>query len=120
MEERESNIIGELKCLTGLSLNQVDSVFRNLSHMLCMGNYYNGEEITIPYFGTFKLKFDGDDEDRKAQVTGFFSLSESIKRNVGIIEDFKETGDEKNLLDLDSYKDIRNDTRLALKNAVER
>jgi nucleoid DNA-binding protein len=115
LKTEEEKIIGELKNLTDLKESEIASVFKHFSNMLCIGNYYNGEDITIPYFGTFKLKFEGDNEERKAQVTGFFNLHEDIKRNVGIVEDFRKTGDESNLLDLDCYKLIRDNVRVALK-----
>lgn len=114
LSTKDIKIIKELKALTGVSESQISSIFLNLANMIGIGNYYNGETITIPYFGTFKLKFEGNGENREAKVTGFFSLDDNIKRNVGIIEDFKATEDEKILLDLDAFTQIKKETRLNL------
>lgn len=118
MTNSDKSTIKEIRSLTGLNENQVSAVFKALAYVIGIGNYQNNESITIPYFGNFKLNYDGDeiiDGDRKAKVSGFFSLHETLKKNVGIIEDYRETGDDNLILDLDSYKNIRNDTRQALK-----
>lgn len=121
MSDRDT--IKELRTLTGLKEGEISSVFKALSYMMAIGNYYNDETITIPYFGTFKLKFDGDDIDKEgnrvAKVTGFFSLADEIKRNVGIVEDFKKTQDANLLTELDSYKIIKTDIRQSLKSSTE-
>lgn len=122
MTNEDISVIKELRALTGLKEGQIVSVFEALSNMYGVGNYYNNERIHLPLFGTFKLKFEGDEIEnglRKAQVTGFFTLHDSIKKNVGIIEDYKKTGNEKLLLELDSFKNIVKDTKLALKNTLE-
>lgn len=120
MTIEDDNTIKELRALTGLKESQISSVFMALSYMHGLGNYYNNEEITIPYFGTFRLRFEGNEgSERKANVTGFFTLHEDMKRNVGIIEDYRETNNERLLLDLDAFKHIKNETRLALKLTTE-
>ncbi len=123
MNKKDTSTIKELRTLTGLTDGQISSVFKALSYMVGIGNYYNGEEIQIPYFGKFKLKFDGDELDeqgnRIAKVNGFFILHDDVKRNVGIVEDFKKTQDANLLTELDSYKVLKGSIRQSLKNSVE-
>ena len=124
INNEEKKVIQEIRALTGLNEKQISSVFLSLSFTYGMGNYFNGEKIVIPYFGEFKLKFEGDEVDentgkRKANVTGFFSLNEGIKKNIGIVEDFLKTGDEKLLLDLSSYKVLKDQIRQELKQQSE-
>lgn len=124
MTVEDRNIIKEIRALTGLKDSQVADVFKSLSHVCGLGSYYNNESIAIPYFGTFKLRFEGDEIDdisglRKAKVTGFFSLHEDVKKNVGLIEDYRETGNDKLITDIDAFKTIKHNTRQALKQTTE-
>lgn len=115
MKDEDRNLIKDLRTLTGLSENNLVSVFKHLAFMCSISSYYNEEEVVIPYFGTFNLKFEGDDDERNAKVSGKVALHKDFKKNVGIIEDFKRTGNEDLLLTLDSFDMLEKDVKQSLK-----
>lgn len=103
MKERtDQEIIEELRNLSGHSIESITEIFKFFSVYSCLC-YINDEKIKIPFFGDFLLKYDGDEitaEGKEAQVTGFFSPHDELKRMVG------QTEDAKNRNDKESYSTI--------------
>jgi len=85
---------------------EVDEILRNISHenvervhnvlnalMTCaIMNYTEGEPMVIPLFGSFLVKYRGDNltkDGREAEIEVFFDPSPAFKQNIGAYEDFK-------------------------------
>lgn len=93
--KKDQEIIEELRTLTGYSLSEVTELFEYFA-LYALTAYSEGEKVSIPFFGDFHLKFDGDevtDYGREAKVTGFFSPHAYLKKTIGEYEDVKGSGE---------------------------
>lgn len=96
LTSREKEIIEILRNISGETISKVDNVLKALAVYTIL-NHSENEVVTIPYFGTFKIKFIKDElnEDGKTfntEVETFYSPSEDLKTNIGKLEDIKNNG----------------------------
>lgn len=116
--KEDVDIIEELRTYTGLPLSDIVKVFEGFS-FYALSSYSEKEKIKIPYFGSFYLKFEGDEispKGREAKVTGFFSPHDFLKRIVGQLEDAKESGEYHNI---DVIKRLKRDSKDALEKKLD-
>lgn len=106
LNQEETENIQKIRNLSGEAEDRIHRVLQGLMKLVIQ-NYSENERITIPYFGTLKIKYKGDSltsKGKEANLEIFFAPSEYIKFNIGKIEDFKKKNTVK-FNDIDIIKD---------------
>jgi len=120
-EKSNTEIIEELRNISGLSIEQLTTAFKAFSVYTCL-SYLGKEKISISFFGNFYLKYDGDEltpKGKEAKVTGFFSPAEDLKRLIGQIEDAKNNPTKENYINITSMRYYLNMIEQIIRSEIE-
>jgi hypothetical protein len=103
---QEKEVIELLRNLSGENEERIHNILLSLMKYSLM-QYGSGESITIPLFGTFKIKYLGEEIDKNTgeknpNLECFFDPSLVLRKNIGQYEDFKK-GDIQ-IIDIDIFK----------------
>ena len=77
----------------------------------------------IPYFGTLNIKYLGDEvkqEGRVAKLDVQFTPSPSLVRNIGQLEDVKNSNSDMTITQVDCIKEIMNDISKKLNEIMDK
>jgi hypothetical protein len=93
LTQKEQESIENIRNISHENVERIHSIFNALMTYSLM-NYTENEPIVIPYFGSFLVKYRGDDitnDGREAKIEVYFDPSPSFKENIGAYEDFKSS-----------------------------
>ena len=92
LSQKEKETLEIIRNLTHENIERINNTLLGLMiHSLL--NYTNGESVTIPYFGSFLIRYKGDvltDDGKEAVLETFFDPSPYFRENIGCYEDFKK------------------------------
>jgi hypothetical protein len=114
MNDKEREVLDILRNITGENIERIDNILLGLMTYALL-NYSEGESIIIPYFGKFKLIYEGDlvtNQGREAKINSFFITSEALKENIGVYEDFKKGKAKLNAVPIVQIMDRQNEFSL--------
>lgn len=104
ISQNEKRVIDILRNLSSESEERINNILIALMKYALI-QYSHGEEITIPLFGDFIIKYKGDkivDEHLEADLDCFFNPSNIVRKNIGQYEDVKKG--KASILDIDIMK----------------
>ena len=118
LNQQEKSVNELLRNISGESIETINNVLKALLYLTIM-NYSEGENILVPYFGRFSIKYKGDEITKFGRIakleTAYFP-SDEVKLNIGILEDIKDKGGD--ITTVPCIKDIMREINMALKVAV--
>ena len=100
LSQKEKEIIDELRCSTGYEIGIITKIFEDLTNQIALCKFSEKEKVVIPFLGELYLKYEGEDlkyGKSEAKVVGFFSPSDTLKKNIGYYEDYLKSKDIKDL-----------------------
>lgn len=113
----EKNVMENLRNISGENIERINNIFKALM-MYSLMQYSEGEAITIPYFGTFKIEYKGDLVEEGLRYsdldTKYFPSSE-MRINIGYMEDIKRTGNTEEIVNIPIIKEIAKNLEGSLK-----
>lgn len=118
LSQQEKSVNEILRNISGEPIETINNVLRALLYHTLM-NYSEGEDILVPYFGRFALKYKGDiitKQGRIADLETSYIPSDEMKLNIGVLEDVKENGGD--ITEVPCIKEIMRDIHLQLKCTV--
>lgn len=123
--QKEKEVLEIIRNLTHENTKRINNFFLGLMTYALL-NYTDNEPITVPYFGTFMIKYKGDkitEEGKEAILEGYFVPSEYMKENIGAYEDYKRSSS-KNISSIPIMKFFESMNEralhLALNDSIER
>ncbi len=93
LTQKEIEVINSIRNLSHENVERIHNIFNALMTQALM-NYTENEPMVIPGFGTFLVKYKGDEissQGREAKIEVFFDPSPTFKENIGAYEDFKSS-----------------------------
>lgn len=93
LSNKEKEALETLRNITHEPIEKINNILLGLMTYSLL-NYTDKEAVTIPYFGTFLIKYKGDkitDNGREAMLESFFDPSDYLKENIGAYEDYKKS-----------------------------
>jgi len=88
---KEIEVVNAIRNLSHENVERIYNVFNGLMTQALM-NYTENEPMIIPGFGSFLVRYVGDEvssKGREAKLEVFFDPSPAFKENIGAYEDFK-------------------------------
>ena len=118
----EKTTVELIRNLSRQNTSDINDYFKGL--LLCtLMNYSENEPTVIPYFGTLNIKYLGDEvkqEGRVAKLDVQFTPSASLVRNIGQLEDVKNSNSDMTITQVDCIKEIMNDISKKLNEIMDK
>ena len=118
----EKTTVELIRNLSRQNTSDINDYFKGL--LLCvLMNYSENEPTVIPYFGTLNIKYLGDEvkqEGRIAKLDVQFTPSASLVRNIGQLEDVKNSNSDMTITQVDCIKEIMNDISKKLNEIMDK
>lgn len=118
----EKTTVELIRNLSRQNTSDINDYFKGL--LLCaLMNYSEDEPLVIPYFGVLKIKYLGDEvkqEGRVAKLDIQFTPSASLVRNIGQLEDVKNSNSDMTISQVDCIKEIMNDISKKLNEIMDK
>lgn len=93
LTQKEIETINNIRNISHENIERIHNIFNALMTQALM-NYTENEPMIIPGFGTFLVRYKGDDvsnQGKEAIIEVFFDPSPAFKENIGAYEDFKSS-----------------------------
>ncbi|HPC09955.1 MAG TPA: hypothetical protein PLN85_02635 [archaeon] len=119
LSSKEVEVINILRNLSHENIERIYNIFNALT-MYSLMNYTENEPIVIPGFGSFLIKYKGDEvtnKGKEAKLEIIFIPSDFLKENIGFYEDFKN-GKLNNITDIPIIKQLENEQIQALRSIL--
>lgn len=117
----EKTTVELIRNLSRQNTSDINDYFKGL--LLCtLMNYSENEHTVIPYFGTLNIKYLGDEikQGRIAKLDVQFTPSASLVRNIGQLEDVKNSNSDMTITQVDCIKEIMNDISKKLNEIMDK
>ena len=89
---KEKEVLEIVRNITHENIEKINSILLGLMTYGLL-NYTDKESIVIPYFGTFFIKYKGDQitpDGKEAVLESYFEPSPYLRENIGAYEDLKK------------------------------
>lgn len=113
----EKNVEEILRNISGYSVEEIDTVLKSIMTYALL-QYSEGENFTIPYFGTFHIEYVNDNitkHGREANLKIDVFESNQLKSNIGRLEDVRKSGNDDDILKIPIVEDLMRSSENALR-----
>lgn len=113
----EKNVEEILRNISGYSVEEIDNVLKAIMTYALL-QYSEGENFTIPYFGTFHIDYLNDvvtKNGREANLNVEVFASKQLKSNIGHLEDVRKSGNDEDILKIPVVEDLLRNSENALR-----
>lgn len=113
----EKNVEEILRNISGYPVEEIDNVLKSIMTYALL-QYSEGENFTIPYFGTYHIEYVDDvitKDGREANLKMEVFPSKQLKSNIGHLEDVRKSGNDDDILKIPIVEDLMRSSENALR-----